>query len=199
MDIDDDNIEQYKIIVIGDANVGKSSIICRFSDNVFRENYINTIGVDFRYKVVTIDGVRVKLQIWDTAGQERFRTITSSYYRGAHGIIVVYSVDDLHSFQSIRSWLTEIDNNVNWPLVKYLVGNKSDLVKERLVQQRQGLDEAECYNVHFIETSAKSAQNVETLFEEIARNIRKMASPSTTMSEQVDINMNAGVKKSGCC
>merc|ERR1711990_311811 len=101
----------FKLLVIGDAGVGKSAILVRFSDNVFTDSYINTIGVDFKIRTVEVNGEKVKLQIWDTAGQERFRTITSTYYRGTNGIIVVYDVTEPETFHNVRRWLSEISEN----------------------------------------------------------------------------------------
>ncbi|XP_048491757.1 GTP-binding protein YPTM2 isoform X2 [Beta vulgaris subsp. vulgaris] len=123
----------FKLLLIGDSGVGKSCLLLRFADDSYLDSYISTIGVDFKIRTVDQDGKTIKLQIWDTAGQERFRTITSSYYRGAHGIIVVYDITDQESFNNVKQWLSEIDryasNNVN----KLLVGNKSDLTANRAV------------------------------------------------------------------
>mmetsp|Transcript_49208 Transcript_49208/g.71860 ORF Transcript_49208/g.71860 Transcript_49208/m.71860 type:complete len:109 (+) Transcript_49208:102-428(+) len=99
----------FKLLLIGDSGVGKSCLLLRFADDTYTESYISTIGVDFKIRTITQDSKTVKLQIWDTAGQERFRTITSSYYRGAHGIIVVYDVTDMESFNNVKQWLHEID------------------------------------------------------------------------------------------
>nr|XP_032836009.1 ras-related protein Rab-35 isoform X2 [Petromyzon marinus] len=101
----------FKLLIIGDSGVGKSSLLLRFSDNVFSGSHITTIGVDFKIRTMDVGGERVKLQIWDTAGQERFRTITSTYYRGTHGVIVVYDVTSAESFVNVQRWLQEITTN----------------------------------------------------------------------------------------
>ncbi|XP_073950862.1 ras-related protein ORAB-1-like [Choristoneura fumiferana] len=122
----------FKLLLIGDSGVGKSCLLLRFADDTYTESYISTIGVDFKIRTVELDGKTIKLQIWDTAGQERFRTITSSYYRGAHGIIIVYDCTDQDSFSNVKQWLEEIDryacDNVN----KLLVGNKCDLTTKKV-------------------------------------------------------------------
>jgi len=122
----------YKLLIIGDSGVGKSCLLLRFADDIFTDSFISTIGVDFKIKTIDIDGAKVKLQIWDTAGQERFRTITSSYYRGAHGIIVVYDVTEQKSFANITKWLKEIETFAGPAVQKVLVGNKSDLANEHV-------------------------------------------------------------------
>lgn len=123
----------FKLLLIGDSGVGKSCLLLRFADDTYTESYISTIGVDFKIRTIDLDGKTIKLQIWDTAGQERFRTITSSYYRGAHGIIVVYDCTDQDTFNNVKQWLEEIDryacDNVN----KLLVGNKCDLHTKKVV------------------------------------------------------------------
>jgi Ras-related protein Rab-1A len=141
-------------------------------DDSWSETYISTIGVDFKIRTLELDGKVVKLQIWDTAGQERFRTITSSYYRGAHGIIVVYDVTDQVSFHNVKQWMVEIDRYACDHVSRFIVGNKTDLEQKRIVTTEAGKHFAESLQVPFIETSAKNADNVSKLFVEMAREIR---------------------------
>ena len=203
---EEDTIGSHKVILIGDSGVGKTAIIRRFSDNEFRESHITTIGVDFRSKDLDIDGTTIRLQIWDTAGQERFRAIASSYYRGAHAIIVVYAIDDVNSFQNVRTWLTDIDNNTKSKdstkaaptIVKYLVGNKADIAEMRRVEEDAGRKEAESYGIKFVETSAKESTNIEELFEQVARDIKEVAFSMENHEGNVDPS-SKGSNKSGCC
>jgi len=123
----------FKILLIGDSGVGKSCLLLRFADDSWTDTHISTIGVDFKIKTLNIDGKTIKLQIWDTAGQERFRTITSSYYRGAQGIILVYDCTDQESFANVKQWMGEIDRYACENVNKLLVGNKTDLVNEKVV------------------------------------------------------------------
>lgn len=128
----------FKLLLIGDSGVGKSCLLLRFADDTYTESFISTIGVDFKIRTSNIENKTVKLQIWDTAGQERFRTITCSYYRGAHGIIIVYDCSDVESFENVKKWLSEIDRYASEGVSKLLVGNKCDLVAQRKVTYEQG-------------------------------------------------------------
>lgn len=141
-------------------------------DDSYLESYISTIGVDFKIRTVEQDGKTIKLQIWDTAGQERFRTITSSYYRGAHGIIVVYDVTDQESFNNVKQWLNEIDRYASENVNKLLVGNKCDLAENRVVSYEAGKALADDIGIPFLETSAKDATNVEKAFMTMAGEIK---------------------------
>lgn len=154
----------FKLVLIGDSGVGKSCLLLRFADDAFTESYISTIGVDFRFRTVKIDNKTVKLQIWDTAGQERFRTITSAYYRGADGIIMVYDVTSQDSFDHVNDWLKEVNRYAAEGTCKLLVGNKSDRTTDRVVTAEQAKEFADEIEVPFLETSAKSASNVEEAF-----------------------------------
>jgi Ras-related protein Rab-1A len=159
-------------LLIGDSGVGKSCLLLRFADDTYTESYISTIGVDFKIRTIELDGKTVKLQIWDTAGQERFRTITSSYYRGAHGIIIVYDVTDRQSFQNVEHWLKEIDKYATGNVNKLLVGNKSDLQSKKVVTYDEAKEFADKHGIKFLETSAKNSHNVEQAFQTMATEIK---------------------------
>merc|ERR1712199_105500 len=120
-----------KLLLIGDSGVGKSCLLCRYSDDVFNSNFIPTIGIAFKIRTIELDGSKMKLQIWDTAGQGRFRTITQAYYRGAMGILLVYDVTDDKSFGNIRTWMRNIDQHANEQVVKVLLGNKCDMPEDK--------------------------------------------------------------------
>uniref|UniRef100_A0A3B4UY61 RAB1A, member RAS oncogene family b n=1 Tax=Seriola dumerili TaxID=41447 RepID=A0A3B4UY61_SERDU len=199
----------FKLLLIGDSGVGKSCLLLRFADDTYTESYISTIGVDFKIRTIELDGKTIKLQIWDTAGQERFRTITSSYYRGAHGIIVVYDVTDQESFNNVKQWLQEIDRYASENVNKLLVGNKCDLTTKKVVDYTTAKNEkpkqtrtrllpaeglegkpgtglamsqefADSLGIPFLETSAKNATNVEQAFMTMAAEIKKRMGPGAT-------------------
>uniref|UniRef100_A0A5F9D6Z2 Ras-related protein Rab-35 n=1 Tax=Oryctolagus cuniculus TaxID=9986 RepID=A0A5F9D6Z2_RABIT len=142
------------------TGVGKSSLLLRFADNTFSGSYITTIGVDFKIRTVEINGEKVKLQIWDTAGQERFRTITSTYYRGTHGVIVVYDVTSAESFVNVKRWLHEINQNCD-DVCRILVGNKNDDPERKVVETEDAYKFAGQMGIQLFETSAKENVNVE--------------------------------------
>jgi Ras-related protein Rab-1A len=154
----------FKLLLVGESGVGKSSILTRYVDETFNDAFISTIGVDFRIRSLKYKGMDVKLQIWDTAGQERFRTIVSSYYRGAQGVFVVFDVGNRMSFDGIPEWLQNIDRLCKDDVVKILVGNKADL-KHRMVKESEGRQFAKENDMYYIETSAKSAINIDHAFE----------------------------------
>ena len=148
--------------------MGKTALLLRFSEDTFTESFISTIGIDFKIKTVVLSGLTLKLQIWDTSGQERFCTIAHSYYRGAHGIIVVYDVTDQKSFDHIQKWLKEIDTLAGSEVQKILAGNKIDLVKGRVISTATGQVLADSLKIGFLETSAKDSTNVEAAFHMMA-------------------------------
>ncbi|KAD1105215.1 hypothetical protein E3N88_07804 [Mikania micrantha] len=193
----------FKLLLIGDSGVGKSCLLLRFADDSYLDSYISTIGVDFKIRTVEQDGKTIKLQIWDTAGQERFRTITSSYYRGAHGIIVVYDVTDQESFNNVKQWLSEIDRYASENVNKILVGNKCDLVASKVVSTETAKAFADEIGIPFLETSAKDATNVEQAFMAMTASIKdRMASqPALNASKPptVKIRGQPVSQNSGCC
>ncbi|KAK1361551.1 Ras-related protein RABC1 [Heracleum sosnowskyi] len=162
----------FKVLLIGDSGVGKSSILLSFTNNTF-DDLNPTIGVDFKVKYVQSGGKKIKLAIWDTAGQERFRTLTSSYYRGAQGIILVYDVTRRDTFTNLSEvWSKEIDlYSTNQDCIRMLVGNKVDKESERVVTKKEGRDFAKEHGSLFIECSAKTRDNVEECFEELVLKI----------------------------
>mmetsp|Transcript_4490 Transcript_4490/g.8696 ORF Transcript_4490/g.8696 Transcript_4490/m.8696 type:complete len:204 (+) Transcript_4490:30-641(+) len=195
----------FKLVLIGDSGVGKSCLLLRFADDTYTESHISTIGVDFKIRTIQLDGKTIKLQIWDTAGQERFRTITSSYYRGAHGIIVVYDTTDSETFEHVKTWLHEIERYASENVNKLLVGNKSDLTTKRQVETDAAKEFADSANIPFLETSAKNATNVEDAFMTMAGEIKKRMASQPSMadgadkSKKVAVGQGKAVKKGGCC
>ncbi|MCJ1395840.1 hypothetical protein MMC18_008726 [Xylographa bjoerkii] len=193
----------FKLLLIGDSGVGKSCLLLRFADDTYTESYISTIGVDFKIRTIELDGKTVKLQIWDTAGQERFRTITSSYYRGAHGICVVYDVTDMDSFNNVKQWLQEIDRYATEGVNKLLVGNKSDMSDKKVVEYTVAKEFADSLGIPFLETSAKNASNVEQAFLTMARQIKeRMGTTTANNKPTVQVGQGQGVQSGsggGCC
>jgi len=162
-----------KLLLIGDSGVGKSCLLLRFSDDSFTPSFITTIGIDFKIRTIELEGKRIKLQIWDTAGQERFRTITTAYYRGAMGILLVYDVTDEKSFNNIRNWIRNIEQHATESVNKILIGNKCDMVEKKVVDSARGKALADEYTIKFLETSAKNSINVEEAFITLAKDIKK--------------------------
>ena len=200
---------------MGDSGVGKSCIILRYIEDTFSTNLMNSIGVDFKLKNIEIDSKKIKLQIWDTAGQERFRTITTSYYKGAHAIVIVFDITDKDSFEHVKVWMQDIDKFAKQGVMRILVGNKCDLEHQRAVTKDQGNEMALKYGIKYIETSAKDTINIEELFVNTAKTLmNKQQNNKTginnngTNSYGIDLansgnnnnneNKN-GNQNSGCC
>jgi len=164
---------KFKIGLVGESGVGKSCLLVRWvDDDFFTEDDKYSIGVDYKFKSITVKEKNVKLQIYDTAGQERFRTVTASFYRGAHGILLVYDITDKESFGSrVEDWLKEIKSYTadNTPIV--FVGNKCDLTEKRQVDQATAKAFAEKYNLKFLETSAKTGTGVNEAFMLLAEKV----------------------------
>jgi len=192
----------FILVLIGDSGVGKSCLLLRFADDKWTDSYISTIGVDFKIRTIELDSKTIKLQIWDTAGQERFRTISSTYYRGAHGIIVVYDVTNKQSFENVQRWLTEIDKYARENVNKLLVGNKADgaeqtLGNPRQVSQSEGKAFADQHSIPFLETSAKTGSFVDTAFLMMAHDIKTKM--TATPGNSRETGLSGGGEKKGCC
>ncbi|KAF2894291.1 hypothetical protein ILUMI_11883 [Ignelater luminosus] len=193
----------FKLLIIGDSGVGKSSLLLRFADNTFSGSYITTIGVDFKIRTVSIDGQRIKLQIWDTAGQERFRTITSTYYRGTHGVIVVYDVTNGESFANVKRWLHEIEQNCD-VVNRILVGNKNDCPDRKVVLTEDAKRFADTMGIQLFETSAKDNINVEEMFVSVTRlvlraKLEMKERQNVTQNDVVNLRKSNKQGKRKCC
>ena len=162
----------YKILLIGNSSVGKSSIFNRYVDNCYSDLSVYTIGVDFKIKTLKINNKIIKLQIWDTNGQERFKAITNSYYRNSHGIIVVFDITDRKSFTGLRNWLNDADR-YSENTCKILVGNKSDLHDNREVTYEEAKEFADAKELIYIEVSAKKTINIDSIFETLTTDLVK--------------------------
>lgn len=169
------NIKNYdhlfKLLLIGDSGVGKTCILFRFADDQFNASFISTIGIDFKIKTVNINGKRIKLQIWDTAGQERFHTITTSYYRGANGIMMVYDITNTKTFDSVTKWLSNVSDHASADVRKVLLGNKSDQEEKRMISTARGQEIAQANGIQFFETSAKDNVLITEAFLHLATEI----------------------------
>ena len=162
----------FKILIIGESGVGKTCLLLRFTEDSFTTTFLTTIGIDFKIKIINLENKLIKLQIWDTAGQERFRTITKTYYKGAHGIILTYDVSDQDSFKNIRNWIKQIEANAQGNVKRVLVGNKCDK-PDRVVTEEEGKKLADDYSMSFFETSAKTNKNVTEVFYHLTKEILK--------------------------
>ena len=185
----------YKIIIIGDAAVGKSNILTRFTRNEFSENTKSTVGVELGVKFIKVKGVNTKIQIWDTAGQERYRSITSSYYKGSHGCFIVYDITNESSFNNVEKWYEYVQKEAGKNISIILVGNKCDLENERKISKEKGQEKAKNLKCAFFETSALSGVNISQIFEELTNNIYDSTGGNKN-DEEFDIefeNDNKGV------
>jgi len=162
----------FKLVLVGDSSVGKSCLMTRFVEDRFSDIHLSTIGIDFKTVTTMLEGKIVKLHIWDTAGQERFAQVTTHYYRGADGAIIVYDVSNKKSFESVENWVSAIQHaNPDGGVSLLVVGNKNDLGEERQITRQQGQDLAKKVGAPFIETSAKDACNVDVMFLNLAKKL----------------------------
>ena len=197
----------FKILLLGDSSVGKSSLFLSFMDKSWNETFVPTIGVDFKIKTINVNNMNIKFQVWDTAGQERFRTIISSYYKGAHGILLVYDITLKESFESLNDWLNEIKKNTSKNIVKVLIGNKIDLNDKRVISFDEAKEFADNNSMKYIETSAKTSTNVDQAFGLIGVELMKSFKgneekntnkKNVVLSNSEAVTDNKQIKK-GCC
>merc|ERR1711872_323734 len=199
------------VVLIGDSGVGKSNLLSRFTRNEFNLESKSTIGVEFATRSIQVDGKTIKAQIWDTAGQERYRAITSAYYRGAVGALLVYDIAKHLTYENVERWLKELRDHADQNIVVMLVGNKSDLRHLRAVPTDEAKAFAEKNNLSFIETSALDSTNVETAFQNILTEIYRLVSRKQPVAEEhpnlpsgptVDITLpptESPQPKNACC
>lgn len=200
-----------KYLMIGDSDVGKTSLLHSFIEEKYEEKHFSTIGVDFKHKIIKNKDKIIKLQIWDTAGQERFRTLTKSYYKIAHGIILIYDVTNLESFENIKSWMDQIKNNSGDNVIKILVGNKIDMKDKRKIPYSVGEQFAKENNIKFFETSSKEYLNIQEIFFTLTDDVMTKANKfnidngnyekiilqkSSTIRNE---SMNSNIKRESCC
>ena len=192
----DDFDDLFILVLIGDSGAGKSCLLNRYAGGDFTDHYISTVGVDFKLRTINSNGVRTKLQIWDTAGQERFRTVSSTYYRGAHGVAVVYDVTSASSFANVERWLGEIEKYGRKDVPKILLGNKSDL-GERETTAQAARRFAEERHLAFAEVSAKTGDGVDDAFATLAQ---LAATKVAALPQQVarGTSIAEGMQASGC-
>lgn len=169
----------FKVVLIGDSGVGKSNLLSRFTRNEFNLESKSTIGVEFATKSIQTEGKTIKAQIWDTAGQERYRAITSAYYRGAVGALLVYDISKHVTFENVERWLKELRDHAEANIVVMLIGNKSDLRHLRTVTHEEAMEFAKKHNLAFLETSALDASGVDSAFQRILTEIYRLMSRKT--------------------
>ncbi|CAL9154841.1 unnamed protein product [Musa hybrid cultivar] len=209
---DDDYDYLFKVVLIGDSGVGKSNLLSRFTRDEFSLESKSTIGVEFATRSIRVEDKVIKAQIWDTAGQERYRAITSAYYRGAVGALVVYDITRHVTFENIERWLKELRDHTDSNIVIMLVGNKADLRHLRAVNTEDAKEFSEKENAFFMETSALESMNVENAFTEVLTQIYRVVSRKSLEAgdDPADLpkgqTINVGtkddvsaVKKAGCC
>ena len=191
----------FKILLLGDSGVGKSSLLLRYTKNEFISDMRSTIGVEFALKYITIDNYQLKIQIWDTAGMERYRSITNAYYKGAKGVIVLYDICRKKSFENVDKWIDDFKSKADDDAVIILIGNKSDLDDKREVSKEEGESKAQMNKFAFMETSAKDNNNVqkafETLFGEIVKIYKNKNNIDLNDNKEGDEGMKKNMKENG--
>ena len=187
----------YKVLLLGDTTVGKTCFLMKYTDKTFQDIHMATIGLDYRLKSMKLkSGKNIKLQIWDTAGQDRFRAITKNYYKGSHGIILIYDVTNVQTFENVKQWVSQIREEASPNVIIYIAGNKIDMEEERKVNKEEGEKLAEELGFPFVETSAKSGININETFEDLVERIDKIYGNSP---QKVTRNNLYKAKDKKCC
>jgi Ras-related protein Rab-1A len=202
MDYDVTYDHVFKLIVIGDSAIGKSSLLDRYISDTYTSTYSSTIGVDFRLKGVDRDSIKIKLQIWDTAGQERFRAIVSSYYRGAHGVLLCFGYDSASSFNNLNTWLEEIDTYCQKDTPVLLIGTKNDYkgTNHQEVDDDMVLGFCDKHDFEFCSTSAKSNDNCPKVFDTMVDLLMLHHNKiSRQTSGTVNTHLEKAIRKKKCC
>ena len=191
----------YKVLLLGDSTVGKTCFLLRYCDKTFQEAHLSTIGLDYRLKTMTLkSGKNIKLQIWDTAGQDRFRAITKNYYKGANGIILIYDVTNVQSYENVKNWISQIREEANPNVVIYLAGNKVDVSEqEKLVKTEDGKKIADEFKLKFYETSAKNGVNINEIFEDLVEVIDDIYSKLEVPKTEQKNKLYTGRTRRQCC
>ena len=197
----------FKIVLVGDSGVGKTNLLLRYLKNEFNTQTKATVGVEFGNTKVQIDNALIKAQIWDTEGQERYRSITSAYYKGAHGALIVYDITRKDSFDSVEKWLSDLKNNGEEKMVIMAIGNKCDMVNERVISTEEGEAKAQRNNIAFLETSALNATNVAKAFDVLIQKLYVAFKKDFEDNDEDDLGENANTieirtgnsKKEQCC
>lgn len=188
-----------KLLLIGNAYVGKTLIVQKFINNSFSKNTISTIGVDLQNKIVDINGKKVKYLIWDTAGEERLKTMTYSYYRGCNVILVVFDVTDRKSFDNVNNWVECIDKFAKSNVLRVLVGNKIDLNDKRVVSNDEGKKLAQKYGLKYHEISALKTEGLNEMFEDAAKDYVEIYEQKCMKNFQLKKQKTKEKQKKGCC
>ena len=187
----------YKVLLLGDTTVGKTCFLMKYTDKTFQDIHMATIGLDYRLKSMKLkNGKNIKLQIWDTAGQDRFRAITKNYYKGSHGIILIYDVTNIQTFENVKSWVNQIREEASTNVIIYIAANKIDMEEERKVSKEEGEKLAQELGFPFMETSAKSGVNINETFDDLVERIDKVYGNAPQKNSK---NKLYKAKSSKCC
>ena len=197
----------FKLILVGDSYVGKTNILSKYIKNEFNQNTKSTVGVEFGTKILKIEDKIIKAQVWDTAGQERYKSITSTYYKGAKGAFIVYDITNRETFESVDKWIQDLNMNSDKNVTLLLIGNKKDLVDKRDVSKEEGEEKAKSFGLAFLETSALTGENIDKVFDYMLKEVYNKITIEKKNSGEIDyINIGNNIeineqteKKSTCC